>query len=194
MHEFRKRSFTLPLLAQSLAGVAVSLPALARARRRPRILPALREQIMLGVTHVNDCRYCNWVHTGLALERGVDLGELEGLLDGATAQGIGAREAVAILYSQHYADTARHPSAEARRHLASHFNGRERAEINAYIQVIYFSNLTGNSMDAILARAQGRTVEGSLPGQLAAALIGAPVLAAIWWKAQGSTERGFAPL
>ena len=36
---------------------------------------------MLAVTSVNDCRYCNWGHTALALRNSVDLTALRQTLD-----------------------------------------------------------------------------------------------------------------
>jgi AhpD family alkylhydroperoxidase len=41
---------------------------------------ALQEQVMLAVTSVHDCRYCDWVHTGAALKQDVDLQELQQML------------------------------------------------------------------------------------------------------------------
>jgi AhpD family alkylhydroperoxidase len=78
---FRKRTFSLPLYARSLAALMTASPVLVRALNRPRISPALREQIMLAVTSVNDCRYCNWGHAALALRNGVDVTALRQTLD-----------------------------------------------------------------------------------------------------------------
>jgi AhpD family alkylhydroperoxidase len=176
---FRKRTFTLPLLGLSLAAAGISLPTLAHALLRPSLSPALREEIMLAVTSVNDCRYCSWVHTGLALENGVDMDSL-GMLLGRDLVSVDEREAVAILFGKHFADTVRQPSKVARDKLQQHFNAGERREIMAYIHAIYFANLTGNSADAVLARLRGQKTEGSFIVQLIAALLGAPVLTAIW--------------
>jgi len=82
MNAFRKRTFTLPLLAASLGAALRQLPAATRALRRPATSRALQEEVMLAVTSVNDCRYCDWVHTGLALEAGVDLADLHSTLSG----------------------------------------------------------------------------------------------------------------
>ena len=182
---FRKRTFTLPLLGRSLAAAGAHLPTLAHALIRPALSPALREEIMLAVTSVNDCRYCSWVHTGLALENGVDMDSLHSLLGGDLAN-IDEREAVAILFGKHFADTVRHPSKVARDKLREHFNAAEQREIMAYINAIYFANLTGNSADAILARLRGQKAEGNLLVQLIAALLGAPILAAIWLNSRRS--------
>lgn len=176
---FRKRTFTLPLLGRSLAAAGISLPTLAHALLRPSLSPALREEIMLAVTSVNDCRYCSWVHTGLALENGVDMDSL-GMLLGRDLISVDEREAVAILFGKHFADSVRQPSKVARDKLQQHFNAGERREIMAYIHAIYFANLTGNSADAVLARLRGQKTEGNFIVQLIAALLGAPVLTAIW--------------
>jgi phage/plasmid-associated DNA primase len=74
----------------------------------------------------------------------------------------------------------------ARDKLQQHFNARERREIMAYIHAIYFANLTGNSADAVLARLRGQRTEGSFIVQLIAALVGAPVLTAIWLNSRRS--------
>lgn len=176
---FRKRTFTLPLLGRSLAAAGVHLPVLVHALVRPSLSPALREEIMLAVTSVNDCRYCSWVHTGLALENGVDMDSLEALL-GRDLGSVEERDAVAILFGKHFADTVRHPSKVARDKLREHFSASEQREIMAYIHAIYFANLTGNSADAVLARLRGQKAEGNLLVEVIAALLGAPILGAIW--------------
>ncbi|MCC1496655.1 carboxymuconolactone decarboxylase family protein [Alcanivorax sp. 1008] len=194
---FRKRTFTLPLLGRSLAAAGITMPILIHALIRPSLSPALREEIMLAVTSVNDCRYCSWVHTGLALENGVDMDSLNALLGrdlGSDPGSVEEREAVAILFGKHFADSVRHPSKVARDKLQQHFNAGERREIMAYIHAIYFANLTGNSADAVLARLRGQKTEGNLLVELIAALLGAPVLGAIWLNSRRSGKPVMAEL
>lgn len=180
MSTYRKRTFSLPLLAGSLASAATHLPRLARALARPATSPALREKVMLGVTAVNDCRYCSYVHTGLALENGVDLDALQDVLDHGTFGNVDDREAVAILYAKHFADTVRQPSAAAQAALSRAFTEDEQKEIMAYIHAIYFANLAGNSADAWLTRLRGGIVTDGHPvGEAVATAIAAPVLALI---------------
>ncbi len=177
---FAKRTFTLPLLAASLGATLRSAPTLLKALAQPATSPALREKVMLAVTSVNDCRYCNWVHTGLALENGVDPAALQDFLDRATFGELQEREAVAVLFGKHFADTLRQPTGAAEAALAQRWNASERAEIMAYIHAIYFANLSGNSTDAWLARLRGIEVEDGHPlAEAIAALLSAPVLAAI---------------
>jgi AhpD family alkylhydroperoxidase len=134
---------------------------------------------MLAVSSVNDCRYCNWVHTGLALANGVDLDELQQVLDHGTFGKVGSRDGTAILFAQHFAATARQPTADARAALAREFTACQRAEIMAYIHGIYFLNLSGNSYDAWLARFAGRKVEGHPAAEAIVAVFLAPFLALI---------------
>ena len=176
MKPFSKRTFTASLLLQSMVATLVSFPVLLIAYIKPATSRALREKVMLGVTTVNDCRYCSWAHTGLALANGVDLDELAQLLDSGTFGTVDDREATAILFAKHYADTLGKPSKEAHAALARQFTACQRAEIMAYIHSIYYANLSGNSLDAWLARFSGRkVVDGHPLPEAIAALIAAPV-------------------
>lgn len=192
---FEKRTFTLPLLASSALAALRSAPTLVKALAQPSTSPALREKVMLAVTSVNDCRYCSWVHTGLALENGVDLNELQHILDSESFGTLTEKEAIAILFGKHFADSGRQPSPEAERALQSVWSDTERAEIMAYIHAIYFANLSGNSADAWIARLRGRRVENGHPfAEAIAAVVSAPILAAIRLQSQRGTAQAMTDL
>lgn len=194
MNTFTKRTFTLPLLAASAAAAVRRLPVAVQALRQPVTSRALQEQVMLAVTGVNDCRYCDWVHTGLALQEGVDVAALHRELSGA-GHALGEREAVAVFFAQHFADTVRQPTPDAMARLQAHFTSAEQQEILAFIHLIYFANLSGNSMDALLARLAGREVpDGHLAAELLAGLLAAPILAGIRLRSRGRTDRPLAAL
>lgn len=193
MTTFRKRTFTLPQLGESLAMAGLHLPVLVASLARSSLTPALREQVMLAVTSVNDCRYCDWVHTGLALENGVDLAELAGLLD-QSLDSLDDNTAVAILFGKHFADSQRRPSRAARDKLRDHFSPWQRRQIMAWIHAIYFANLTGNSADATLARLKGRQVDGNPFTQALAGALGAPVLGLIWWSSRRGNREALSGL
>lgn len=180
MSTFRKRVFNRRNLPGIARDAARSLPTLVRALRQPGTSAALREQVMLAVTSVNDCRYCSWAHTGLALSEGVDLAHLHDLLEGRLAAAPDEREARAILFARHYADSERRPEPAAQAALAEHFSESEIDEIMAYIHAIYFANLTGNTVDALLSRLRGEPAEhSSLAVELLVATVGWPPLLAI---------------
>ena len=187
---FRKRTFSLPLYAQSLAALMTAGPVLARALIRPRISRALREQVMLAVTSVNDCRYCDWGHTALALRSGVDLAALRQTLGSGSLSTDSTPGEVAIWYAQHVASQQGDADPGAERALAAAWTPAERAEIKAYITAITFGNLVGNSADAWLARLRKVPVEGGHPvGEAIAALGGCPALLSAWaWSHRPGSE------
>jgi AhpD family alkylhydroperoxidase len=173
----------------------VSAPRIFMALRKPTTSRALQEQVMLAVTSVNDCRYCDWVHTGLALEEGVNIEELAGLLNHDAPQSPDTQEAVAILFAQHFADTLRQPSAQAQQRLADTFSDRQQQEILAFIHAIYFANLSGNSFDALVARLKGdKIANGHVVAETIASMLSAPVLMGIWLKGQNAKTRQLARL
>ena len=73
---YSKRTFSLVGFVRSLAMNAIYMPRFLIALIKPSTSAALREQVMLGCTSVNDCRYCTWLHTNLALKNAVDVDEL----------------------------------------------------------------------------------------------------------------------
>ena len=178
---FAKRTFTMSLLVRSFGALALYMPVRWIALVKPATSRALREKVILGVTSVNDCRWCSWLHTGLALQHGVDLDELQTLLDPGTFGALEDREATAVLFAQHFAATIRRPTPAAQRALARQFTPWQRLEIMAWIHFIYFCNLAGNSVDAWLARLRGWQVADGHPlPEAIAALVAAPVLFVGW--------------
>jgi AhpD family alkylhydroperoxidase len=178
---FAKRTFTMPLLLSSFGALVLYMPLRWIALVKPATSRALREKVILGVTSVNDCRWCSWLHTGIALKHGVNLEELQSLLGSGTFGTVDDREATAVLFAQHFASTLRHPTPAARLALAKQFTLHQRLEIMAWIHFIYFTNLSGNSADAWLARLRGWKVAGGHPfPEALAGLVAAPVLFIGW--------------
>ena len=68
-----KRTLTPGNFFKTVANVVASGPVLLAALVRPKTSAALREKVMLGVTSVTDCRYCQWGHTHWAMANGVPL-------------------------------------------------------------------------------------------------------------------------
>jgi AhpD family alkylhydroperoxidase len=178
---FAKRTFTMPLLVRSFGALVLYMPVRWITLVKPTTSRALREKVILGVTSVNDCRWCSWLHSGIALKHGVNLHELQSLLDSGTFGAVDEREATAVLFAQHFAETLRQPTPAAQQALARQFTPWQRLEIMAWIHFIYFCNLAGNSADAWLARFRGREVPDGHPlPEALAGLVAAPVLLLGW--------------
>jgi AhpD family alkylhydroperoxidase len=178
---FAKRTFTMPLLLRSFGALVLYMPVRWIALVKPATSRSLREKVIIGVTSVNDCRWCSWLHTGIALQQGANLAELRSLLGSGTFGTTTDPEATAILFAQHFADTRRHPTPAARLALAKQFTPYQRREIMAWIHFIYFANLCGNSADAWLARFRGwKIADGHPLPEGLAGLAAAPVLLIGW--------------
>lgn len=189
MAVFKKRVFTPMELVKRIGLAGLYLPYLLRGILRPATSRALREKVMLAVTSVNDCRYCSWAHTHLALSNGVDVDELNQLLAHEGVKVANDADGAAVLFAQHYADTngSLEPGAEAA--LRQYFSVGQIREIKSYIHAIYIGNLAGNTFDALLARFKGDQVEGSSWWfELLCSLLTAPVLVLIWWRARGDKK------
>lgn len=140
-----------------------------------RISKQLGEKISLAVTGVNKCRYCSWLHTKTALEKGLSRKEIEALLS-AEFEGAGPNELSAILYAQHWADTNGDVDAEARQRVLDEYGAFKTSEIEAMIQAVYFGNLCSNTVVAFKeAKAKGR----ERPVTLLTYIFALPVAAAI---------------
>jgi AhpD family alkylhydroperoxidase len=132
-----------------------SLPVFIQALIRPKTSRALREKLMLEVTSVNDCRYCQWGHTHWAMAHGVPLEEVNQIL-GQQIESLQAKnpaEAAAILFAQHYAENLDRFDPESIENLRKYYSDDQVAEILAYVRAITLGSLTGNTVDALLGRA-----------------------------------------
>ena len=143
-------------LLRTVANFVTSLPIIVRAwpLRSPKTSAALREKVMLGVTSINDCRYCEWGHTHWARANGVPLEEVNQIL-GLQIESLEARnpaEAAAILFAQHYAEHRDQFDPESIENLRKHYSDAQVDEILAYVRAITLGNLTGNTVDAFLDR------------------------------------------
>ena len=139
----------------STISVAVrSLPVLVRAMIRPRVSRALREKLMLEVTSVNACGYCQWGHTYLALTQGVPLDEINQIFSRQN-RGLSARdaeEAAAILFAQHYAECREDYESGSMEDLRRYYTQAQATEVLAYLRAITLGNLAGNTVAALVSR------------------------------------------
>jgi AhpD family alkylhydroperoxidase len=110
---------------------------------------AFRERLMMAVTEVNGCRYCNYYHTRLALDAGISAEELADIGAKSFASSP-PEEQPALLYAQHWAESNAKPDAEAVARIRQIY-GEETAElIDLSLRVIRVGNLSGNLFDYIL--------------------------------------------
>jgi alkylhydroperoxidase family enzyme len=139
----------------TVANFVTSLPAVVRAwqLRSPKTSAALREKVWLGVTSVNEARYCKWAHTHWAMDQGVALEEVNQIL-GFQIEPLEAKnpaEAAAILFGQHYARHLDQLDPESIENLHKYYSDAQVDEILAFVHFITFTNLLGNTADAFFS-------------------------------------------
>ncbi len=157
---FNKRIYTFPAFKADVQQIFDHIDNLRQAARGGRVSKAFAEKIMLVVTAVNGCRYCNYGHSQAALAAGVSDAELKRLL----ALELGdfpIEEATALTFAQHYAETACQPDPEAWQRAVTCYGQDTAQDILAYLRMITFGNLLGNTFDALLSRMTGKPAPGS---------------------------------
>lgn len=152
-----KRTFTPTNFLKAVGNVVVSSPAIIGALFRPKTSKAVREKVMLGVTAINDCRYCAWGHSHWAASQGIPLEEVNQILssqDGSLKANDPA-EAAAILFGQHYAEQLDEIDPESVKNLRNFFSQQQVREILGQVHLITFTNLSGNTVEVLLEQIRG---------------------------------------
>ena len=106
--------------------------------------PAFLERLMLAVTAVDGCHYCSYFHTKLALRAGIGQEEIGNLLSG-DVDGCPEEEALAVLYTQHWAESSAHPEPDAVKKLQEMYGSEKVEVIHLMLRMIRLGNLLGNS-------------------------------------------------
>jgi AhpD family alkylhydroperoxidase len=157
---FNKRSFTLATFAAGVRDLFTHLDDLRAAIRQHRVSRAFSERIMLTVTQVNGCRYCSYAHARMALKAGIKEVELRQLISG-DFEYAPAYELVALTFAQHYAEQRDRFEPFAWQQLIEAYGDQTARDILAYIRMITFANLIGNTFDAVMSRLSGRPAPNS---------------------------------
>jgi AhpD family alkylhydroperoxidase len=154
------RIYTLPTLTADVKSIYEHVDDLRAAASGGRVSKAFAEKIMLVVSRVNGCRYCSYGHSRAALAAGVSEAELQSLmaLDLGT---FSANEVVALTFAQHYAEVNCQPDPAAWQRVVTYYGEETANDILAYLRMITFGNLFGNTFDALLSRITGRPVPDS---------------------------------
>jgi AhpD family alkylhydroperoxidase len=155
-----KRIYTFPAFNASVQEVFGHLDELRRAARGGRVSNGFAEKIMLVASRVNSCRYCCYGHSRAALAAGISEAELQNLmtLDLVTFP---TNEVVALTFAQHYAETNCQPDPAAWQRVVAYYGEETANDVLAYLRMITFGNLFGNTFDALLNRITGKPVPDS---------------------------------
>jgi len=112
---------------------------------------AFRERIMLTVTEVNGCRYCQYAHAKMALDAGLDSTEIEALSSGMF-HNCPPEEVPGLLYAQHWAEANGNPDSSTRKHMIETYGVEKTQLMELAMRMIRMGNLLGNTWDYVLYR------------------------------------------
>lgn len=157
-NHFRKRSLNWKILSKWLFNFIINVKDLAQFSK---INKDFAERIMLAVTSVNECTYCSYFHTKVALESGCSDEEIRDILEGELSCADKA-ELPALAFAQHFAESQDDPSREALKHLIKVYGVKKSKKIIAACRMITLGNLFGNTIDAYIHRYHGiNPIDGS---------------------------------
>lgn len=173
---FSKRTLTTKELMRQLRSSSSMLHGVVSAYRHQRVEPAFAEKLMLVVTSVLQCRYCNWMHSELALRFGVDDADIEALLNGDLSIAL-EQERPALAFALSFAASeGRAPKDE----LADAYPAAVQKDVRVLVDFVTFTNKLGNTFDAFRARFRGEVApDSSLPLELGVFMVMAPVYAGV---------------
>ncbi len=115
------------------------------------ISESFRERIMLTVTEVNGCRYCQYAHTKMALKSGLTKEEINALSSG-TLHNCPDEEVPALLYAQHWAENKGARDGDVRQEIIKTYGEKKTQLLEVAMKMIQMGNLLGNTWDFLLFR------------------------------------------
>jgi AhpD family alkylhydroperoxidase len=136
-----------------LLGVARRAKSLAAVYARGELDPALRERVMVAVSHVNSCRGCTYVHERWASRTGVSAEDLEAIGLGELGE-LDPRDRAAVAYAAALAEARfRRPVDPALRAAAeAHLTPRELDAVEAVARAMALANLTTSTTEELSER------------------------------------------
>ncbi len=153
-----------------------------KAEKNAKITAKFQEHIMIAVTAVNGCLMCSWFHNKMALESGCTEEEISALFCGELER-VDKKEAVALSFAQHYAETCENPTREATKRLLKQYGIEKTKQILMFINMITAGNLMGNTIEGFEKRLKNiKPKNGNILLELFLFAFGAPMYYYIKWK------------
>jgi len=173
---YRKRTMTAREFAGSIHELAPQARMIYRIWGKQALDPGFREELMLAVAKLNDCRYCTWGHHEWAYLSGVPEEELAHI-ENMDPSGFDRGKWVAISYvralvSANYAAVSPQLLAE----LKQHYSDLEIEEIALVARVMDIANRGANTWDAMLSRMKGNPANDSR-------LLDELIMSGVFWSA-----------
>ncbi|MHA1346151.1 MAG: carboxymuconolactone decarboxylase family protein [Candidatus Heimdallarchaeaceae archaeon] len=173
---FKKRTYGFRSFFHDTFKVMKNSSQIREVMRSGRISDKFRERIMLAVTAVYGCIYCEWTHTKTALNSGCTEEEIFVIMENDFGS-CDPEEVIALAFAQHYAETNGNPTDEAWNKLVEQYGDQKANDIMLLIKMVTVGNLLGNTVEAFASRFKGKPPEnGSLLFELFVYTFGWPFI------------------
>jgi len=158
---YRKRTITAREFVTNMFSLAGEAPTIYQIWGKHDLDPGFREEIMLAVAKLNDCRYCSWGHHEWAHLVGVPDEELA-QIEQMDCKGLDHSKQVALSYVRAFvsAEFGSVPR-ELRKEMCENYTANEIKEIELVVRIMDFGNRGANTWDAMLSRLRGTPAEDS---------------------------------
>lgn len=171
-----KRKYSLSELYKASRKLPSAISVFVKNKKSGLVEEKFIERLQLAVTEVNGCAVCSYAHTKMALEMGMSNEEISAFL-GGEQNFIIDKEAKAIAFAQHYADSGGNPDEQLYNSIIEEYGENKAEAILAAIQVMMVGNMYGIPMSAFMARRKGRPYPSStLWYELNMMITGLPVI------------------
>jgi len=167
-----KRKFNLKELYRSFVFTPRAMSKLMGNHKSKLVDEDFLERLQLVVTEVNGCALCSYQHTKMALKKGMSNEEISSFLSGDDSF-VKQKEAKAIIFAQHYAESKGFPQKYAYDAIVKEYGEKEACIILSAIQIITAGNMYGIPSSAFSSRLKGNPYkESSLFYELKMLIIG----------------------
>lgn len=152
---YRKRTITARDFIGSLFSLAGEAPTIYEIWGKHELDPGFREELMLAVAKLNECRYCSWGHHEWAHAAGVPEEELAQIED-MDIDSFDRRKWVALSYVRAFV-SGKFGSVpgDLRREMRDNYTAHEIKEIELVVRIMDLGNRSANTWDAMLSRLKG---------------------------------------
>lgn len=177
---FRKRTITTRQLIGDVLSLTPQTGIIYRVWLKHEIDPGFREELMLAVSELNQCRYCTWAHHEWAQMVGVSDDELAHI-EQLDPTGFDRKKWLAISYVRALVSANFGPIDEALVfEMQASYSTQEIKEIDIVARIMDIANRSANTWDALLSRLRGGPIaESHVVDELVmsgAFLIAAPIV------------------
>jgi AhpD family alkylhydroperoxidase len=152
--EFKKR-FSLWEMYRAFIFIPRAMAKLIENKKTKLVDNNLLKRLQLAVTEVNGCPACSYAHTKMALRQGMSGEEISSFLSGED-HFIKPKEAKAIMFAQHFADTRGYPKTYAYKAIIDEYGKKEAQIMISAIQIMIAGNIYGIPYSAFQARLKGK--------------------------------------